>query len=116
MAYEHWLANPYLVMSDLGDKFGVSPESIRHFVKTRGLKRPDGKGFRPATSERKDAIVNAYNLARKEGKDINWAVTKANEGRANRSVNKGDLVYYAVKNDLPELPHPPAYRIQVLPR
>lgn len=42
----------------------------------------------------------------KEGKDANWAVVFANEGTGKRSINKGDFVYYAVKNDLPEIPDP----------
>jgi hypothetical protein len=40
------------------------------------------------------------------GKDAGWAVAKANEGTGKRSVNKGDFVYYAIKNDKPELPDP----------
>jgi len=108
-AYEHWVKNPYLRLVDIGDKFLVSPDAVRYWVQQNGLKRPDGKGFRPATSDRKQAIIDAYNEAIKQGKDANWAVNKANEGRAVRSVNKGDFVYYAVKNNLPELPNPKPY-------
>lgn len=103
-AYEHWVKNPYLRLIDLGDKFAVSPDAIRYWIKKHGHSRPDGKNFRPVVSERKQAIIDAYNAAVKEGRDVRWAVNKANEGRASRSVNVGDFVYYAVKNDLPELP------------
>lgn len=103
-AYEHWVKNPHLSLTDLGDKFVVSPDNIRYWVKANGHKRPDGLGFRPEVSDRKRAIIDAYNAAIKEGKDIGWAVVKANEGRSSKSVNKGDFTYYAVKNDLPELP------------
>jgi uncharacterized protein YjcR len=107
-AYEHWVKNPYLRLVDLGDKFSVAPDAIRHWVKSNGYDRPDGKGFRPVTSDRKQRIIDAYHAAAKEGKDILWAVAKANEGLNSRSVSKGDLGYYAVKNDLPELPSPPS--------
>lgn len=103
-AYEHWVKHPYLRLIDLGDKFAVSPDAIRYWVKKNGHSRPDGKDFRPVVSERKQAIIDAYNDAVKQGKDICWAVERANEGRASRSVNKGDFTYYAVKNNLPELP------------
>jgi len=103
-AYEYWVKNPYLRLVDLGDKFSVAPDAIRHWVKHNGKTRPDGLGFRPAISERQLAIVSAYTDAIKQGKDICWAVNEANKGRASRSVNKGDFTYYAVKNDLPELP------------
>jgi hypothetical protein len=73
------------------------------------LERPDGKGFRPLVSDRKQTIIDTYNAAIKQGKDANWAVNKANEGTGKRSINKGDFVYYAVKNDLPELPNPKTY-------
>lgn len=103
-AYEHWVKNPYLRLVDLGDKFAVSPDAIRYWIKQNGHKRPDGRDFRPAVSERKQAIIDAYKAAIKQGKNVRWAVEKANEGRASRSVNVGDFVYYAVKNNLPELP------------
>lgn len=103
-AYEHWVKNPYLRLVDLGDKFAIAPDAIRYWVKKHGYERPDGNEGRPAVSERKQAIIDAYNEAVKQGKDICWAVERANQGRASRSVNKGDFTYYAVKNDLPELP------------
>ncbi len=105
-AYEHWVKNPYLRLVDVGDKFLVSPDAIRYWVQSNGLKRPDGKGFRPVVSDRKQTIIDTYNEAVRLGKDANWAVNKANEGTGKRSINKGDFVYYAVKNDLPELPNP----------
>jgi len=107
-AYEHWVKNPYLRLVDLGDKFGVAPDAIRHWVKSNGKTRPDGKGFNPPTSDRKQRIIDAYNAAVKQGKDIVWATAKANEGLNSRSVNRGDLTYYAVKNNLPELVTPPS--------
>lgn len=103
-AYDYWVKNPHLSLTDLGDKFVVNPDAIRYWVKSNGHERPDGKGFRPVVSERKQAIIDAYEAAIKQGKDICWAVEQANKGRASRSVNKGDFTYYAVKNDLPELP------------
>ena len=109
-AYEHWVKNPYLRLVDLGDKFAVDPDAVRYWVKVNGHKRPDGKGFRPAVSERQQKIIDTYNAAIKEGRDIGWAVTKVNAGSATRSVSKGDFSYYAVKNNLPELaPSPVKY-------
>ena len=103
-AYEHWVKNPYLRLIDLGDKFALCPDAIRYWVKKNGHSRPDGKDASPVVSERKQAIIDAYAAAIKQGKDIRWAVQLANKGRASRSVNNGDFTYYAVKNDLPELP------------
>ena len=50
-AYEHWVANPYLRLIDLGDKFAVDPDAIRYWVKKNGHQRPDGKGFKPLVSD-----------------------------------------------------------------
>ena len=72
------------------------------------MKRPDeGEKRSPAgQSDRQTRIRETYEEAIKHGHDANWAVAKANEGTGKRSVNKGDFVYYAVKNDKPELADP----------
>ena len=107
-AYEYWVANPYYRIVDLSDRFGVGDDAIRYYIKANKLKRPDeGQKRSPAgQSDRQTRIRQTYEEAMKHGHDANWAVNKANEGTGKRSVNKGDFVYYAVKNDLPEIPDP----------
>ena len=107
-AYEYWVANPYYRIVDLSDRFAVGDDAIRYYIKANGLKRPDeGEKRSPAgQSDRQTRIRQTYEEAIKHGHDANWAVNKANEGTGKRSINKGDLVYYAVKNDLPEIPDP----------
>ena len=107
-AYEYWVTNPYYRIVDLSDRFGVGDDAIRYYIKANKLKRPDeGEKRSPAgQSDRQTRIRQTYEEAIKHGHDANWAVNKANEGTGKRSVNKGDFVYYAVKNDLPEIPDP----------
>jgi len=107
-AYDHWVAHPHLRLVDLADKFLIGDDSLRYFLKANGLERPDGGSPRPTsgTSDRQTRIRETYEEAIKHGHDANWAVAKANEGTGKRSVNKGDFVYYAVKNDKPELADP----------
>lgn len=102
------MANPYYRIVDLGDRFGISNDAIRYYIKANKLKRPDeGEKRSPAgQSDRQTRIKQTYEDAIKNGHDANWAVAKANEGTGKRSINKGDFVYYAVKHDLPEIPDP----------
>lgn len=102
------MSNPYLRLIDVAEKFGIGDDSLRYYLKANGHTRPDGGTQRPASgqSDRQVRIRSTYERAIKEGKDANWAVNFANEGTGKRSINKGDFVYYAVKNDLPELPDP----------
>jgi hypothetical protein len=102
------VANPYYRIVDLSDKFCVGDDAIRYYIKSNGLKRPDGVELRPekGASDRQTRIRETYEEAIKHGHDANWAVNKANEGTGKRSINKGDFVYYAVKNNLQEIIDP----------
>jgi hypothetical protein len=81
------------------------PYGVLARVKTHDPAPPAGAPTLQA-SDRQTRIREVYAEALHLGKDAGWAVAKANEGTGKRSVNKGDFVYYAIKNDKPELPDP----------
>lgn len=95
-------------MVDVGDKFSIGSDALRHYVKANNLARPDGNLPRPLSgqSPRQVKIKETYDKAMADGHDATWALKYANAGQTTRSINKGDFVYYAVKNSLPEIPDP----------
>ena len=106
-AYEHWLTNPYMSKTDVCIKFEIQLGDLTGWMKDNAKVRPDGRKIGKG-SPRQDAIKEAYEKAIVEGKDLTWAVTYAR--KLTTSISKGELRYYAMKNDRPEIPDAPGYR------
>ena len=99
--YDDWVRNPKLNLVSICDKHSCTEESIRGWLRRRGLKRPDGID-RSAPSERYYWIMEGYNrgllleLTAKQAAD--WAAEKSKT-----NVQRGDIQHYAAKFDLPLL-------------
>ena len=106
-AYEHWLTNPHMSKTDVCIKFEIQLGDLTGWMKDNAKVRPDGRKIGKG-SPRQDAIRKSYEKAIAEGKDLTWAVTYART--LTTSISKGELRYYAMKNDRPEIPDAPGYR------
>lgn len=106
-AYAHWLTSPYMSKTDVCIKFKIQLGDLTGWMKDNSKVRPDGRKIGKG-SPRQDAIRESYEKAVAEGKDLTWAVTYART--LTTSISKGELRYYAMKNDRPEIPDAPGYR------
>ena len=106
-AYAHWLTSPYMSKTDVCIKFKIQLGDLTGWMKDNSKVRPDGRKIGKG-SPRQDSIKQAYEEAVAKGKDIGWAVAYART--LTTSISKGELRYYGMKNDRPELPEAAGYR------
>lgn len=106
-AYDDWKARPYEVIVNICSKHKLSPESIRDFMRHRGLPRPDGKDY-TKKSERQLWIEKGYKTAVKKKWTAGAAATWV-EKESGYNINRGDIQYWAMKNDMPYLPEIPKH-------
>lgn len=102
VAYEYWKKNPYMLMVDIFTKFKTSPESLRAYIKKYNLPRPDGKDYSKKSS-RQEWIAKGYKHAVKKGLNARQAALWVEE-ESDHHCGRGDIQYWAMKNDLPYLP------------
>jgi len=101
-AYEHWVKNPHLLKGDLELQFGICKQQLNFWMMKNKKKRPDGKVVGNG-SPRQTALKDTYTKALKEGHTLSWALKYVNTLSASQ-ITKGDLRYYGLKHNLPELP------------
>jgi hypothetical protein len=101
-AYDNWKKSPHLNLIQATEKFGVTEETFRYFLKKNGLVRPDESTRRDPQSPRQIAIFTAYHEAVKRNEDINFALRFADS--KTRSITKGDFYSFCRRNNLAELP------------
>jgi hypothetical protein len=104
-AYAYWVKNPSATLTEVAEKHSILPEGLRAYIRRENLESPDGKsaGQSQKKSERQLWIAKAYKLAVKK----NWTARDASiwvEEQAKCTCQRGDIQYYAMKNDLPYLP------------
>lgn len=103
--YEHWKANPHLILDELTACKGGNRRDLNQYMKEENLPRPDGRVLGKASS-RQQAIKDAYEEAAKKNQTVGWAVLLARKSA--KSVSPGDFRYYSMKNNLPDLPEKPS--------
>lgn len=106
-AYDDWKARPYEMIVNLCAKHKLSPESLRDFMRWRKLPRPDGKDY-TKKSDRQIWIEKGYRTAVKKKWTAGAAATWV-EKESGFNINRGDIQYWAMKNDLPYLPETPKH-------
>jgi hypothetical protein len=99
--YEHWKANPHLLLVELTACKGGNRKDLNVYMKENNLPRPDGRVL-GGGSPRQVAIKDAYEEAAKKGQTVGWAVLLAR--KTAKSISPGDFRYYSMKNGLPDLP------------
>lgn len=109
-AYKFWLTRPHDFQTHICEQFKIQVCDLTLYMKDNKLKRPDGRVLGKG-SDRQLAIAEACKEAHAKGKDMVWAMAYA-RARAT-SIQKGDLRYYCLKNDLPDLAEPPPFRMAV---
>ena len=108
-AYAYWTLNFNLNRIEVADKHGITENELRYWMDTNGKKSPTTQ-LRGKNSDRQACIKCAYHEAVKQGKNLVWAEKYARDGGAT-SVKRADIRYYAMKNNLPDLPEVPGYRL-----
>ena len=103
--YEHWKANPHLIIPELTAVKGGNRRDLNDYMREMNLPRPDGRVLGKASS-RQVAIREAYEEASKKKQTVGWAVLLARKSA--KSVSPGDFRYYSMKNSLPDLPEKPS--------
>lgn len=110
-AYDFWKKNNGIPLNDIASKFKCSPDRIKYFMRRMKLERPDGKVFGGKTP-RQEAIKAAYEKAVRENLNAGQAA-KWVETETSHDVNRADIQYYAMKNNLPYLPEADNMRSRV---
>lgn len=100
--YDYWVKNKTLRLVEVAEYAKVSADVMRYYIKANKLQRPNAN----VVNHRKDWIIKSYHEAVKNGKDVNWAVNLANNALGRKTIGRCDLNYYAMKNELPDLPQP----------
>jgi len=103
--YEHWKANPHLIIDELTALKGGNRRDLNDYMRELNLPRPDGRVL-GKSSLRQVAIREAYEEAAKKKQTVGWAVLLARKQAS--SISPGDFRYYAMKNSLPDLPEKPS--------
>jgi hypothetical protein len=112
-AYAFWLLNINLNRIEVADRHGLTENELRYWMDTNDKKSPSIH-LRGKNSDRQACIKSAYHEAVKQGKDLVWAEKYARDGGAT-SVKRADIRYFAMKNNLPDLPEPNGYRLSPIP-
>jgi hypothetical protein len=104
-AYQYWMANSYQTLTEVACKMGVSGCGIRSFIRKYKLARPDGKETTANghKTNRQKAIGQAYKMAVKKGWNARDAAMWVQE-QTKQTCQRGDIQYWAMKNNLPYLP------------
>ena len=101
VVYEHWKANPHLLLDELRECKGGNRKDLNQYMKENGLSRPDGRVIGKG-SPRQQSIKASYEAAIKADETPGWAQRYARETYGIKA-DKSDFRYYAMKNDLPYL-------------
>lgn len=101
-AYNYWLSNPTLSLTEVSNKHDMSCQKLRAWIKKHNKKRPDSDRI-ISTYAKKEVIVKAYNKALSENLTAQQASKIATDEHG-KYVRKDEIQYYAVKHDLPLLP------------
>jgi hypothetical protein len=99
-AYAFWESNPGILVDDLCKQFKTNRKDLSAWLLNNGKGRPDGRIIGKG-SPRQMMIKEAYEAARAKGETVGWAERYA-EAKGFH-VGKGDIRYYSMKNDLPDL-------------
>jgi len=99
-AYAFWEKNPHILVDDLCKKHRTNRKDLGAWLLNNSKPRPDGRIIGKG-SPRQMAIKEAYEAARAKGETVGWAERYAE--KKGFHVGKGDIRYYAMKNDLPDL-------------
>jgi len=100
-AYEFWKQNPHTIVDELVVKFKTNRRDWSDYVTANALPRPDGRIIGKG-SPRQRAIKASYEAALKASQTPGWAERYAKSEFGMR-IQKGDIRYYAMKNNLPDL-------------
>ena len=112
-AYEMWMKEPFLNITQASAKFKISQEGLRGYIIANKLPRPDGKAH-PSDSDRQKWIIKGYEQGVKNKWDVSTAAKWVRE-KTGLSCQTGDIQYYANKNNLPLLNQPNVRGLPPLP-
>ena len=102
-AYRLWLKNPALSFTAVCIKNRMHDSTLRKFINKYKLPRMDKKKIEGGKSDRQKWIAECYQHAVKNNLSGAQAATwGCNE--SGFTIDRGDIQYYAMKNDLPYLP------------
>jgi hypothetical protein len=99
-AYAFWEKNTHILVDDLCRQFKTNRKDLSAWLLNNSKARPDGRIIGKG-SPRQLAIKEAYEAARAKNETVGWAERYA-EAKG-FTVGKGDIRYYAMKADLPDL-------------
>lgn len=102
--YNDWVANPYLSLTEISKKHGMSPNNLRSWIKRYNKVRPDGERLKKKREERQYWIMKAYERGLRYDKPAtevaNWANAKCEDKYL---IERVDIQNYARKHNLPYL-------------
>lgn len=100
-AYDFWRQNPHTLVDELVVKFKTNRRDFSDYLTSNALPRPDGRIIGKG-SPRQQAIKASYEAAAKANETPGWAERYA-KAEFGMRIQKGDIRYYAMKNNLPDL-------------
>lgn len=83
------------------DKYSITEERLRAWLRVNNLKRPDGVD-RTKRSERTEWVIKGYNMGLEKDWDANQAARWATE-KSGKEISRGEIQSYASRFSLPLL-------------
>jgi len=111
-AYAFWEKNTHILVDDLCKQFKTNRKDLSAWLLNNSKARPDGRIIGKG-SPRQLAIKDAYEAARAKNETSLWAARYA--AAQGFTVGKGDIRYYSMKADLPDLQEGNGLRLQEPP-
>lgn len=99
-AFAYWEKNTYLSKTEVCDKFVIQLDDLGYWMKINKKARPDGRVI-GKESPRQILLREKVTQALAEGKTLEWVWE--NIRKEGHSLGKGDIRYYTMKNNLPDL-------------
>ena len=103
-AYNDWLANPYLSITEICKRHEMSANKLRAWIKTYNKPRPDAERLKTKREERQYWIMKAYERGLRYDLHAQKMASWANEKCNNKYlIERIDIQNYARKHNLPYL-------------
>jgi hypothetical protein len=99
--FDFWTKNKTLNMQTVCNKYLITEERLRAWLRVNNLKRPDGVD-RTKRSERTEWVIKGYNTGLDKDWDANQAARWATE-QSGKEISRGEIQSYASRFSLPLL-------------
>lgn len=99
--FDFWTKNKSMNMITVCDKYNISEERLRAWLRTNNLKRPDGVD-KTKRSERTEWVIKGYNMGLEKDWDANQSARWASE-QSKKDISRGEIQSYASRFSLPLL-------------